>query len=203
SRPPPCCTRSAPLAPRLSVVHATHLTDADRALLGAAAVTVVMCPTTEADLGDGIGPARELADAGAPIALGSDQNAVIDPFLEMRALEMGERLASGTRGRFTPAELLAAASAQGYASLGLGGSALHPGDPCDLVEVATASIRSVGSSAGQLPLTATASDVLRVIVAGRIVADGGRLVGTDGTAARPEAMMAAALARLDLPGGTR
>ena len=94
------------LTPRLSVVHATHLTDDDLRLLGSTGVTVVMCPSTEADLGDGIGPARELAAAGAAIALGSDQNAVVDPFLEMRGLEMGERLASGTRGRFTPAGLL-------------------------------------------------------------------------------------------------
>jgi len=183
------------LAPRLSVVHATHLTDEDLSLLGAAGVTVVMCPTTEADLGDGIGPARELSRAGAPLALGSDQNAVIDPLLEIRGLEMGERLRSGARGCFTPAELLAAASAQGYAALGLGGSVLHPGDPCDLVEVATDSIRTVGSHADQLPLTATASDVRRVIVGGRIVADGGRLANS-GAEPRPEAMMAEALARV-------
>ncbi|WP_051973629.1 amidohydrolase family protein [Cryobacterium sp. MLB-32] len=184
------------LAPRLSAVHATHLTDDDRALLGAAGVTVVMCPTTEADLGDGIGPARDLLRAGAPIALGSDQNAVIDPFLEMRGLEMGERLGSGERGRFTPAELLTAGSTNGYAALGLGRSALHPGDPCDLVEIATDSIRTVGSRRDQLPLTATAGDVRRVIVAGRVVADSGRLVQSGDAELRPEALMAHALDRL-------
>ncbi|MET0956389.1 MAG: formimidoylglutamate deiminase [Cryobacterium sp.] len=166
------------LSPRLSVVHATHLTDDDLDLLGTAGVTVVMCPTTEADLGDGIGPARALADAGAPVALGSDQNAVVDPFLEMRGLEMGERLSSGSRGRFSPAELLQAASANGYGSLGLGRSVLAVGDPADLVEVDTASIRTVGARLEQLVLAATAADVQRVIVAGRLVADRGRLAGT-------------------------
>lgn len=183
------------LSPRLSAVHATHLTDDDQARLGAAGVTVVMCPTTEADLGDGIGPALSVAAAGSPIALGSDQNAVIDPFLEMRGLEMGERLASEKRGRFTPAALLAAASTAGYRSLGLGRHRLQVGDPCDLVEVNSSSVRTTGSATDQLPLTATASDVLRVIVGGRIVADGGRLVG----GALPSALMADAITRLGTP----
>ena len=78
-----------------------------------------LCPTTERDLADGIGPARALRDAGSPLCLGSDQHAVVDPFEEVRGLEMHERLSSGERGRFTPAELLDAFSANGYAALGL------------------------------------------------------------------------------------
>lgn len=177
------------LSPRLSVVHATHVRDDDRKLLGDAGVTVVMCPTTEADLGDGIGPALALASAGAPIALGSDQNAVIDPFLEMRGLEMGERLASQKRGHFAPAALLTAASTAGYAALGLGRHRLQPGDPCDLVEISTTSVRTIGTVPGQLALTATSSDVVRVLVGGRLVAECGQLVG----GARPATLMADAL----------
>ncbi|UFS59424.1 formimidoylglutamate deiminase [Subtercola endophyticus] len=160
------------LSPRLSVVHATHLTDGDVALLGAAGVTVVMCPSTEADLGDGIGPARRLADSGCRIALGSDQNAVIDPFLEMRGLEAGERLASGRRGRFSPADLLTAAGPDGYASLGLGGG-LAAGAWADWVEVETMSVRTIGGDIEQLALTATSADVLRVFVGGVCVAGSG------------------------------
>ncbi|MDJ0348368.1 formimidoylglutamate deiminase [Cryobacterium sp. PH29-G1] len=182
------------LTPRLSVVHATHLSDDDRALLGFARVTVVMCPTTEADLGDGIGPALALAHSGSPIALGSDQNAVIDPFLEMRGLEMGERLASQKRGRFAPAELLTAASTAGYSALGLGRHRLQPGDPCDLVEISTTSVRTSGSLPEQLALTASASDVMRVFVGGRLVADSGQLIG----GIRPAALMTDALQRLAL-----
>jgi len=159
---------------RLTVVHATHLTDGDIALLGEAAVTVAMCPTTEADLGDGIGPARALAAAGARITLGSDQNAVIDPFLEARGLEAGERLASGQRGRFSPAELNHALGADGYTALGLDGG-LVVGALCDLVEVSSSSVRTLGARAAQLPLVATASDVRRVVVGGVIVASSGLL----------------------------
>jgi formiminoglutamate deiminase len=181
------------LSPRTSLVHATHLTAEDRAIVAASGANVVFCPTTEADLGDGIGPARALADAGTPIALGSDQNAVIDPFLEMRGLEAGERLASGSRGRFDPARLLVAASTAGYVSLGLGDHRLEVGDPCDLVEVSATSLRTVGSEPGQLPMTATASDVERVIVGGRVAADRGRLVPAEGItfSRRPENLLAA------------
>ncbi|MHC5796569.1 formimidoylglutamate deiminase [Lacisediminihabitans sp. FW035] len=180
------------LQPRLSIVHATHLTPSDRALVSASGCTVVMCPTTEADLGDGIGPALDLSVEGTPIAIGSDQNAVIDPFLELRGLEAGERLASGRRGRFSPAALLATGTSAGYASLGISRSVLEIGDPCDLVEVDASSVRTIGSATDQLLLTATASDVLRVVVGGGIVADRGRLAG----AARAEDLFAEALAAL-------
>jgi formiminoglutamate deiminase len=184
------------LTPRLSVVHATHLTDADIKLLGNAGVTAVFCPTTEADLGDGIGPARRLADAGARLALGSDQNAVVDPFLEARGLEAGERLASGRRGRFSPPELTEALTRGGYASLGLGlgTGGLQVGAWLDLVELDTASVRTVGAGPDQLPLVATASDVRRVIVGGRIIASDGLLVSP---AADPAVLLGAALHRLD------
>lgn len=183
------------LGPRLSAVHATHLSDTDLRMLGANGVTVTMCPSTEADLGDGIGPARALAEAGCPIALGSDQNAVIDPFLEMRGLEMGERLASGSRGRFSPAALLEAATTNGYAALGLSAGTLVPGAPADLVEVDRQSMRTVAAAVEQLVLAATSADVQRVVVAGRLVADTGRLVGAAG--ASPAVLLRDALAALD------
>lgn len=182
------------LSPRLSVIHSTHLTDSDIAQLGAAGVTVVMCPTTEADLGDGIGPARRLADAGATIALGSDQNAVVDPFLEARGLEAGERLASGKRGRFSPAELLGALTCGGYRSLGQGSGGLRVGAWCDLVEVDRRSVRTAGAATAQLPLAATATDIQRVIVGGRIVADGGRgFVASSAPASAPNSAPNSAL----------
>ena len=67
-----------------------------------------MCvtPTTERDLADGIGPARRLYDAGCRISIGSDSHAVVDPFEELRGLEMDERLATQERGHWTAAELL-------------------------------------------------------------------------------------------------
>jgi formiminoglutamate deiminase len=165
--------RSGLLSPRLSAVHATHLTDEDIAALGAAGATIVMCPTTEADLGDGVGPARQLADAGARIALGTDQHAVIDPLLEARALEHGERLASGRRGRFSPGELVVALTRGGAAAIGRDLGALAVGQPCDLVVVDENSARTAGGDPDQLVLTATASDVGRVIIGGRTRAAAG------------------------------
>lgn len=156
------------LSPRLSVVHATHLTESDIRLLGDAGVHAVFCPTTEADLGDGIGPGVELMEAGATLAIGSDQNAVVDPLLELRGLEAGERLRSLRRGRIEPEELWRIGSAGGYASLGLAQPA-RVGGPLDLVELDPNSIRTAGSRPGQLPLTATAADVRRTIVGGNVV----------------------------------
>ena len=98
-------------------MHATHLTEDDIRLLGGSAHDVCFCPTTERDLADGIGPARALHDAGAPLTLGSDSHAVIDLFEEVRAVELDERLRTRSRGHWTAAELLGAATG-GHASLG-------------------------------------------------------------------------------------
>ncbi|MBD7957771.1 formimidoylglutamate deiminase [Microbacterium sp. Sa4CUA7] len=188
------------LGPRLSVVHATHLTDDDIRLLGDGGVTVVLCPTTEADLGDGIGPARRLHDAGVRIALGSDQNAVVDPFLEVRALEAGERLASGRRGRFSPRDLVDAMTVHGYGALGRTGG-IRVGADGDLIEIDDASVRTVGTASDQLVLTATASDVRHVIVGGAVRTRAGALCGPAGAPeVRPERLLAAALAPFDRSG---
>ncbi len=157
------------LSPRLSVVHATHLTPEDVQLLGDAGVSAVFCPTTEADLGDGIGPAVELQEAGVALAIGSDQNAVVDPLLELRGLEAGERLRSLRRGRLEPRQLWTIGSDGGYGALGLSPAA-RVGGPLDLVELDARSIRTAGSKLDQLPLTATAADVRRTVVGGRVVA---------------------------------
>ncbi|MFE5837024.1 formimidoylglutamate deiminase [Arthrobacter sp. NPDC056493] len=162
------------LSRRLSVVHATHLSAEDVHLLGEAGVAAVMCPTTEADLADGIGPARSLFDAGAKIALGTDQHANIDPWAEMRALEYGERLGSHQRGRFSPQELLHAATAGASSSMGTPiASAIGPGAVCDLMAVDPDSVRTAGSSPQQLVYSATASDVTDVVIAGQPVASKG------------------------------
>ncbi|MFJ4210660.1 formimidoylglutamate deiminase [Paenarthrobacter sp. NPDC089675] len=163
------------LTRRLSAVHSTHLTPEDITSLGQAGTTVVMCPTTEADLADGIGPARELSDAGATIALGTDQHAVIDPWVEMRALEHGERLGSGQRGRFTPRELLQAATMGAARSMAtpVPGPGIGVGSVCDLMVVDPASTRTAGSRPLQMAFSATASDVTEVIIGGELLASRG------------------------------
>ena len=158
------------LAPRTTVVHATHLADRDIKLLGSSHTTACFCPTTERDLADGIGPARALADAGAPLALGSDQHVVIDPFEEIRGLEMHERLASNERGRFSPHELVRAATAAGYASLGWeDGGRIADGALADFVVVRTDSVNTAGARAGQVIYCADRSDIDHVFVGGEEV----------------------------------
>jgi formiminoglutamate deiminase len=177
------------LGPRTTAVHATHLTDRDIARLGATRTTACLCPTTERDLGDGIGPARALRDAGAPLALGSDQHAVIDLLEEARALETDERLGSLQRGRFTPAQLVEALT--NHASIGwpdLG--RIEVGAPADLVAVRLNSVRTAGTDPAQVVMSATAADVDTVLVGGRRVVSEGRHVLGDVGALLTEAVRA-------------
>jgi formiminoglutamate deiminase len=165
-------SESGALTPRTTVVHATHLSDRDIRILGDAKVTACFCPTTEQDLADGIGPARTLADAGARLSLGSDQNAVVDLIGEARALESGERLASLRRGRFRPDELLAAATA--HSSLGWpDAGVIAPGLRADLVCVRTDTVRTAGADPAQILLAATAADIDSVWVDGTPVVSAG------------------------------
>ncbi len=163
------------LGPATTAVHATHLTAADVALLGGSRTTACLCPTTEADLADGIGPARALRDAGCPLALGGDQHPVTDPFAEARGLEVHERLASGRRGRFAPADLLDALTA--HAALGWPDAGrLAPGARADLVAVRLDTPRTAGADPAQVVFAAGAADVDTVVVDGRVVVAGGRHV---------------------------
>ncbi|MCC3298308.1 formimidoylglutamate deiminase [Arthrobacter caoxuetaonis] len=187
------------LSPRLSAIHATHLCPQDIELLGSAGATVVMCPTTEADLADGIGPAAGLASAGVRIALGSDQHAVLDPWLEMRALEHGERLASGTRGRFAPADLHQALSDGGAAAQGRRVPGFAAGRMCDLMAVDPASARTAGADPAQLALCATAQDVTAVVVGGVLAADRGQHVRLGD----PGRLLATAIRNLDAAAGVQ
>ena len=87
------------LGPRWSLVHATHATNEERARLRSAGARVVLCPITEAHLGDGIFPAREHFLAGGAAAAGSDANVRISAIEEARQLEYGQRLRDRRRAR--------------------------------------------------------------------------------------------------------
>ena len=165
-----------------TAVHATHVDADDIARLAASSTAIGMCPTTERDLGDGIGPARALSDAGCAITLGSDQNAVVDLLEEARALEMDERLAARERGRFTPHQLVAALTADGHRALGWPDAGrLEAGARADLTTVRLDSPRTAGATPAQLVLAASAADVTSVIVDGRtVVADGQHRLGDVG-----------------------
>ena len=179
--------RHGVLGPRTTAVHATHLTDDDIKTLGATGTGVCLCPTTERDLADGIGPARALADAGSPLSLGSDSHAVIDLFEEARAVELDERLATQRRGWFTVADLLGAAT--NHAALGWDDAgALTAGHRADLVAVALDSVRTAGVDPAEAVFAATATDVTHVIADGRTVVADGRHTGFDVAAALREVL---------------
>ena len=155
-----------------SAVHATHLTDDDIGHLGATRTFACFCPTTERDLGDGIGPSRRLHDAGSPLTLGSDSHAVIDLFEEMRAVELDERLATRERGHWSAGELLRAATTDGHASLGYDDAgAIAVGNRADLVTVDSATPRTAGTGRDEhtAVFAATAADVVQVVADGKVV----------------------------------
>ncbi|MFE2184256.1 formimidoylglutamate deiminase [Streptomyces sp. NPDC059455] len=167
------------LGPRTTAVHATHLTPGDIRLLGHAATGVCMCPTTERDLADGIGPAVELQSAGSPLSLGSDSHAVIDILEEARAMELDERLRTRARGHWTAAQLLRAATVDGHAALGWGAEAgrIEVGALADLTTIALDSVRTAGPpprlGAETAVFAATSADVRHTVVGGRhVVRDG-------------------------------
>jgi formiminoglutamate deiminase len=181
------------LGPRTTAVHATHLTEEDIRRLGATRTAVCLCPTTERDLADGVGPASALAAAGSPLCLGSDSNAVVDLFEEARAVELDERLVSGRRGHHDPAGLLAAATGAGMDALGWDAGHLAPGRLADLVTVGLGSVRLAGISPAeavdQLVFAATAADVTSVVVSGRqVVGDGRHLLVGDAAGALARAV---------------
>jgi len=161
------------LGPRATVVHATHVDPDAVRTLGGRRAWVCACPSTERDLADGIGPMRTLADAGARLALGTDQHVGADLLGEARALEDDERLGSRERGRFTSAELLGALTAHealGWADTG----AIAVGQRADLVAVPLDQPGTAGVDPGQVMFAPTNVDT--VVRDGHVVVSGGRHV---------------------------
>jgi formiminoglutamate deiminase len=183
------------LGPRTTAVHCTHLTAADIADLDRTSTGVCFCPTTERDLGDGIGPAAALLAGRGLFSLGSDSHAVIDLFEEARAVELDERLASGRRGTISADRLLRAATIEGQRALGWADAgALTVGARADFVAVALNSVRTAGGGASveNAVFAASAADVTDVVVDGRVVVADRRHLVVEDTAAE----LASAIAEL-------
>ncbi|MER6068728.1 formimidoylglutamate deiminase [Streptomyces sp. NPDC001852] len=173
------------LGQRTTGVHNTHLTEEDIALLGGSGTGTCMCPTTERDLADGIGPAVALQRAGSSLSLGSDSHAVIDLLEEARAMELNERLRTRTRGHWTADALLRAATADGHAALGWEeAGTLEAGALADFTTIALDSVRTAGPlprlGAETAVFAATAADVRHTVVGGRhVVRDGAHTLVPD------------------------
>lgn len=126
---------------RWSLVHATHMTPDETQAAARSEATAALCPTTEADLGDGVFGTAEWLQAGGSFAVGSDSNVRISVAEELRLLEYNERLASGRRNVLTSAGMTCgrflyqhAANAGGRA-LGQTVGRLETGFRADLVEL--------------------------------------------------------------------
>jgi formimidoylglutamate deiminase len=118
-RPVELLARTGCLGERTTVVHATHADGAELDLLASTGATICVCPTTEADLGDGFLPAERVRTRGIRLCIGSDSNVRIDPFEELRELEGIARRQSGRRGVFSTDELYGFGQDGGAFALGL------------------------------------------------------------------------------------
>jgi len=132
----------AAVGPDWCLVHATHITAAERAAIARSGAVVGLCPITEANLGDGFFPAREFLAEGGRFGVGSDSNVEIDAAAELRLLEYGQRLVhrgrnllAGGAGQSTGASLYRGALAGGGQALGSGGKGLAVGEAADVVSL--------------------------------------------------------------------
>ncbi len=97
ARPVEWLLREFPVDRRWTLVHATHLSTEEVRGIAASGATVAICPTTEANLGDGLFPLRDYLDAGGRWGIGSDSHVSVSPVEELRWLEYGQRLVTRCR----------------------------------------------------------------------------------------------------------
>jgi formimidoylglutamate deiminase len=104
------------LGPHGTVVHATHADARELDLLAESGARVCVCPTTEANLGDGFCPVEEICERGIGICIGSDSNVRIDPLEDLRELEGIARRRTGERNVLSVSTLLSCGADEGAAS---------------------------------------------------------------------------------------
>jgi formimidoylglutamate deiminase len=141
--------------PGFVAVHLTHPDDAELGTLDETGAAACVCPTTELDLGDGFFPLERLLSLGrggapprnappvtARLSIGTDSHAQIDPFAEIRAIELHARAVTGRRNVWAHADpdglaaaLIEVGTAGGAAALGVGAGRIAPGARADLVAV--------------------------------------------------------------------
>ncbi len=121
------------------LVHATHMDAEEVVALANTAAVVALCPSTEANLGDGLFPLHDFLSHGGRIAIGSDSHVSINPFEELRWLEYGQRLATRTRNvasikdSHVGSELFLRALDGGAAASGQENAGIVPDSAADLV----------------------------------------------------------------------
>lgn len=141
ARPVEWLLGNAPVDRRWCLVHATHVASGELEAIAKSDAVVGLCPVTEANLGDGIFPARAFQDAGGRFGIGSDSNVLIDMTEELRLLEYGQRLQGRGRSRLargagtsTGADLFDAALSGGAQALGAT-AGIAAGQSADLISI--------------------------------------------------------------------
>ncbi|HSN72655.1 MAG TPA: formimidoylglutamate deiminase [Steroidobacteraceae bacterium] len=176
--------QSVGLGPRWQLVHATHAGLLERRRIAASGATVVLCPLTEGQLGDGWFAAGEFFAGGGHLAIGSDSNVRIDAFEEMRTLEFAQRavrrernVLSGPQG---PGRTLWRELAQsGARALATRGGEIAPGRVADLVVIPGSRILDgvpPDAAVDVLLLGAGRGEPIDVYVAGSRRVSGGRVL---------------------------
>jgi len=183
--------RSVKLDARWNLVHATHATAQECAVIRQAGSSVVLCPITEAYLGDGLFAADEFAAAGGHIAIGSDSNCRIDAIEELRWLEYGQRLRVQQRARLAidaglGMPLWQKACAGGAQALGQAVGALAPGQFADIVvldrDAPVLRGHDVDTFMDALIIGGSRSDIADVYVGGKLRVRQGQAHGAEASA---------------------
>lgn len=177
---------------RWQLVHATHVTASEIDAVAASGACAVICPSTEANLGDGLTDVAAWLDAGTAFAIGSDSHVTRDWREELRLLEYGQRLqrrarnvaASPQSGQSATAErLFARAVAGGAAAAGQVRWGIAPGARADAVLVNDHAAPLLGVPASRtldaLVFSSPANEFSDVLVAGRWVLRHGRHPASD------------------------
>ncbi len=141
---------------RWCLVHATHMDKEEIESVAESGAVVCLCPSTEANLGDGLFPLHDFLSADGRIAIGSDSHISINPFEELRWLEYGQRLAAQSRNiaslqePHVGRELFSRALAGGLQASGQAFQGLQVGAPADLVALYDDDPMLVGHGASSL-----------------------------------------------------
>jgi len=181
---------------RWCLVHATHLDAEETRRLAASQAVAGLCPTTEANLGDGLFPAIDYMAANGRIGIGSDSHISVSVAEDLRLLEYGQRLLHRSRTllaggpeRSTGRRLYEAALKGGAQALGQPMGAIAPGHRADFV-LLDADAPALAGRHGDMALDAwifshqTRSAIRDVYVAGNRVVESGRHIRSEALAAK-------------------
>jgi formimidoylglutamate deiminase len=157
-RPLEVVSRAGALTSRTTLVHMTHAEEQEIQKAAQSGATICFCPTTESDLGDGIGPSKMALEHGINCSIGSDSQVQMNPFEEMRLLEQNERLKLQKRlvlpadiNRTLSHRLLDVGTTGGALSLDLSAGAIKPGNWADFMEINLSDLDLLGADPACIP----------------------------------------------------